>query len=385
MTESGRDGESGHVTSRGRRPGDEVAVRTADPGRLGDEFRVLVVGPSGTGGVRQYIDGQVARLELPVDVHDSGSPSSGSGLTWLLAAVVQGLAAMARFAVRERPDLVHVHSSYQYSFYRAAFYVLYARYVWQTPVVLHVHGSSFDEFVQEASLPVAALQRVVFAASDRIVVLSEYWREVLAERASPDKLTVVPNAVDPDLIPADVGDERPHVVFVSNLVERKGVAELVTAVDSLVERTDERLQVTIAGDGPLANEVEALAEPHDEVTYLGYVSEERKRSLLAEGSIFVLPTYAEGLPIAMLEGMAGGNAIVATDVGSIPEVIDERRGILVPPGDADALAAALEELVAASDRRREMARRNRRAVEDDYSWGAVIDELLAIYRSVSSS
>ena len=290
---------------------------------------------------------------------------------------------MVRFARRERPDVVHVHCSHQYSFYRASFYVLFAHYVWGTPVVLHVHGSSFDEFVADASPVVAALQRRVFDASDRIVVLSGYWHDVLAARADERKIQVVPNAVDPATFPAEAGDAVPHVVFVSNLIERKGVQELVAAIDSLAGSETDAFRVSIAGDGPLADDVEALAERSEEVTYHGYVSEDRKRSLLADGSIFVLPTYAEGLPIAMLEGMAAGNAIISTAVGSIPDVIDEERGILVPPGDVAALEAAVAELVADPDRREAMGARNRRAVEERYSWDAAMDEIRDIYLTVT--
>ncbi|WP_436926973.1 glycosyltransferase family 4 protein [Halosimplex amylolyticum] len=343
---------------------------------------MLVVGPSGNGGISQYITGQVERLGCSVETHDTGSPPSGNGPVWVLRSILLGLAAMCRFSLRTRPDVVHVHSSYQYSFYRASFYTLFSRYVWGVPVVLHIHGSSFDEFVLEASPPVAALQHLVFDASDQIIVLSEYWLDVVATRIDESKIRVVPNAVEPASYPAEFGIEPPRIVFVSNLIERKGVRELVAAVDSLAETCETPFEVSIAGAGPLAGEVEALSERHDSVSYLGFVSEEQKRSLLGSSSVFVLPTYAEGLPIALLEGMAGGNAVVTTAVGSIPEVIDEERGILVPPGDADALEAALEDLVTSPDLCEKMATRNRRAIETEYSWDEVIDELVTVYRSV---
>lgn len=370
------------MTQRAHAVGERAGAReTSEPPDTDDDLRVLVVGPSGTGGIRQYIDDQVERLALPVETHDTGSPDAGDGLRWFLAAVLAGLAAMARFPLRQRPSVVHVHTSYRYSFYRASFYVLYTRYVWRRPVVLHVHGSSFDTFVTDAGSLVATLQRVVFGASDRIIVLSPYWRSVLAERTDRSRIRVLPNAVDADSFDPDVTGSEPHLVFVSNLIERKGVREFLAAVETLLEG-DRELRVTIAGDGPLASEVRALADRHDQVTYHGYVSEQRKRDLLAAGSVFVLPTRAEGLPIAILEAMAAGNAIVSTPVGSIPEVIDDDRGILVPPGDADALEVALSTLLDDPDRSRSMATRNRRAVETTYSWDVVIEDLVDIYRTV---
>ncbi|WP_321169864.1 glycosyltransferase family 4 protein [Salinigranum rubrum] len=171
------------------------------------------------------------------------------------------------------------------------------------------------------------------------------------------------------------------MVFVSNLIERKGVRELVTALGSVLADDRGSLRVDIAGDGPLSDLVESLAEEHQRVTYHGYVSEERKRALLERGSVYVLPSYAEGLPIALLEGMAGGNAAVATTVGSIPEVVDDRSGRLVEPGDDDALAAALESLVASPTTVQEMARRNRSLIETRYSWERVVTQLVEAYES----
>jgi len=345
------------------------------------DFAVLVVGPTHGGGIVSYIAEQTRRLEDRVDltVHDSGAPPTGSGPVRVVQALVLGVVALVRFALRSPPDLVHVHTSHRFSFYRKGLYVLFSRYVWDAPVVLHVHGSGFDEFVRTDSRPVAAYQRSVFDACDRIVVLSPSWKDVVATRADEGKIEVLPNAVDLDNYEADPTDDRAHVVFVSNLIERKGVADLAAAVEELDRRRPGEFRVSIAGDGPLSDVIEELAAEHDAVTYHGYVSEERKQRLLAEGSIYVLPTYAEGLPIAMLEGMAAGNAVVSTAVAAIPEVVDEDRGILVEPGDVEALIDALKELVADPDRRRRLAVNNRRAVEAEYSWERVTEELLDLY------
>jgi glycosyltransferase involved in cell wall biosynthesis len=251
--------------------------------------------------------------------------------------------------------------------------------------VLHVHGSAFDDFVLTRSQAVGALQQLVFRASDEVIVLSEYWKDVVSHRVEREKIRVIPNAVRPDVFPVDDERTTPHVVFVSNLIERKGVLELVSAVERLSDRASGDFEVTIAGDGPLSASVERLADEYDEVTYLGYVSEERKRTLLRDGSIYVLPTYAEGLPIALLEGMAGGNAVVSTAVGSIPEVIDECNGILVEPGEVDELADALAELITDRHRRARMAERNRELIETRYSWDRVRTELVNAYRSNTGS
>jgi glycosyltransferase involved in cell wall biosynthesis len=284
-----------------------------------------------------------------------------------------------KFPFRTPPDIVHVHSSHAVSFYRASFYVLFARYVWRRPVVLHIHGSSFHTFVRDASTPVRLYQELVFGASDEVIVLSEYWRDVVSERVPRSKISIVPNAVDPALYDPKYHADPPRIVFVSNLVPRKGVVELVSALRDVLTESDVDCVVDIAGDGRLREHVEELADEFEEVTYHGYVSEAKKRALLNEGTVFVLPTYAEGLPIAILEAMAGGNAIASTQVAAIPEVVGEDRGRLVEPGDVEALAEALHELVSEPDRAADMGKRNRAIVEQQYSWDHIVDRLVDIY------
>ena len=347
---------------------------------------LLIVGTLGGGGIHHYVDELAERLssDLSVSVYDMASDSTGSGPVWFVVSLLRSLWAALRFPFQTPPDVVHVHTSHRFSFYRASFYVLFAAHIWRRPVILHIHGSSFDEFVETNNVAVSWLQSVVFDASDRIIVLSEYWRELLANRVPEAKLRVLPNAVDPDEYDPGFGDEPPNVVFVSNLIERKGVPELIEAIEALGDR-DVPFRATIAGKGPLSGAVEDLAARHENITYRGYVSESEKRALLESGAVFVLPAHAEGLPIAMLEGMAGGNAIVSTTVGSIPEVIDERSGILIEPGDVDGLTTALGELIGSPERAERMARRNRELIKSEYSWDNATEQLEGMYADEHST
>lgn len=346
--------------------------------------RLLIVGTLGGGGIHQYVEQQYQHLDtVDASVYDMVSDPKGEGLWWLLTSIVASVWAAVRFPFRSPPDVVHVHTSHRYSFYRSTFYVLYASVVWNRPVVLHVHGSSFDRFVTTNSWFVNRIQSLVFGACDRIIVLSPYWEEVLSTRVPEEKIRVLPNAIDPSGYSPDFETDPQHVVFVSNLVERKGVTELTGAIEDLLdgnERLDPAdVRISIAGSGPLAGDIEELADRYDAVEYLGYVSEREKRALLDSGSIFVLPAYAEGLPIAMLEGMAGGNAIVSTTVGSIPEVIDEENGLLIEPKNTTRLSDALATLIADPERTEEMGRANRQLVTETYSWDTAQRTLQEIY------
>lgn len=349
---------------------------------------LLVVGPahSSTGGVARYVTQQRRHLpdDVRVTVHDNGAATSRR-LPGRLGLFLASLAAIFRFLFRSPPDVVHVHTSHGVAFYRASFFVLFAAVVWNRPVVVHVHGSSFDEFVKTKNPAVLALQTAVFRASSSVIVLSEYWRRVLGRRVKTEKIRVLRNAVDATQFESSNGhEELPTVVFVSNHVRRKGIVELTEAIDRLTDEGVAEFETHIAGDGPLADRAERLASRHENVTYHGYVSENEKRRLINEGSIYVLPSYAEGLPIALLEGMAGGNAVVTTEVGSIPEVVDEGNGRLVAPGNAVELADAIAELTADLETTAEISRRNSQLVENEYSWKTVSDSLVKEYRAVAN-
>jgi glycosyltransferase involved in cell wall biosynthesis len=368
---------------RGREQGETESESDRDRGPAERrELRVLLVGPvQATGGIARYIGELRGRLpgSVAVAVYDTAAPP-GSGPVRFARGAVGALLDALRFPFHDRPDVLHVHTAEQYSFLRKSVYVLLGRYVWGKPVVLHVHGPTFDRFVAEASAPLRVLQRVVFAASARIVVLSPYWEEALSTRLPAEKTVVLPNAIDTDEYAPRFDAEPPHVVFVANHVPRKGIREFTDAVARALDGgTDCR--VSIAGSGPLDHYAEDLAERYPEVSYLGYVSEEEKRELLCTASIYVLPAYAEGLPIGVLEGMAGGNAVVATAVGGVPDLVDKNGGKLVSPRDSDALADALETLVAAPEEVREMGRHNAEIVEQ-YTWERVLPRLIDLYETV---
>ncbi len=345
------------------------------------DTELLIVGTQGPGGIGQYIREQRRHLagEVRVSTHGIGAISTDGPLSFLKSVLVIVWNALT-FLVRSPPDIVHVHSSHRFSFYRAGFYVLFASLVWKRPVVLHIHGSSFDAFVSTKSRLVRRYQSRVFDAADEIIVLSEYWKRTLSKHTDETKLTVIPNAVDADDYESAFDGGVPHIVFVSNMIERKGILELAEAVNELA-RSKQEFRLSLAGKGPRSTHAEALAAGHDNVEYLGYVSEEKKQELLGEASIFVLPSYAEGLPIAMLEAMAAGNAIVSTTVGAIPEVIGADNGLLVEPSNANQLADALSELVSDPERTAAMGRTNRETAESQYAWSTVTEELLETYKN----
>jgi glycosyltransferase involved in cell wall biosynthesis len=252
-----------------------------------------------------------------------------------------------------RPSLVHVNITGRGSTLRKLVLTAVARAV-RLPYILHVHEPDYAaEVVAQGRL----MQRAVsgmFAAGAQILVLgTEAERTLRAALELPDaNIFVLPNAVpDPHPAPREGASGAaagpPHIVFLGYLSARKGVPELLEALASPVLAAL-AWRATLAGDGPV-DEFRARAATlglADRVAFPGWINQQAASALCAGADILVLPSHAEGLAMSILEGLAHGLAVVATPVGAHAEVIEpEQSGLMVPPGDVAALAAALARVV----------------------------------------
>jgi glycosyltransferase involved in cell wall biosynthesis len=225
---------------------------------------------------------------------------------------------------------------------------------------------------------------------DNIQCVSEYTRDTLRAAGYPEaSLLMIPNAVDlRRFAPRPAAARKPgapvNVVYVGRIRPVKGVTVLVDAWPKVVPGNAARL--VIAGDGA---DREALARSAresgvgDTVEFLGEVSD--VPAVLSRADVYVQPSFQEGLPNAVLEAMAMGLPIVATRVSGNEDVVaDGDNGLLVPPGDPDALAAALRRLVADPELAARMGRRSREIVESRFSLAAVMNQLRDAYRKSSA-
>jgi glycogen(starch) synthase len=224
------------------------------------------------------------------------------------------------------------------------------------------------------------------------IVLTERMAAAVAPVAGAGRVRVMRRGVDrrafadlgpnpPDPFPELAG--RPRVVFLGRLVASKGVGTLIEAVARL--RTP-GVQVVLVGDGPARGEVEAAVRRlglDDRVHVTGFVPHHRTPAVLAAADLLVLPSVYEELGTVLVEALQVGLPAVASRVGGIPEVVaDGRNGLLVPPGDAPALAAAIDAVLGDPALAARLAAGAReRAPEHD--WERVADEVRALYEEVA--
>ena len=248
-----------------------------------------------------------------------------------------------------------------------------------------VHGCYHDS--RAASIPVVAALathralRTNNRVGDAIIVLSEFAKSKLVESGlAPDRLHVKPNFVDPD--PGEQSGGGGYFAYIGRLTEYKGIAALVDAWNMM----DDPPLLKIVGSGDLANVVEAAASTNTKIEYLGQVPMAEVPTILGGASFSIMPSITyEGFPKAIVESFAVGTPVIASDLGSLTELIDPARtGFLFDAGDPAALAKAVKSATAISDLDY-MRTESRREFVDHYGVDRNYELLMDIYRSAIES
>lgn|GEM_PF-125016 len=291
--------------------------------------------------------------------------------------------ALARLLRRERPDVFHAHMSSPV----ACKWALAAAVLARVPAVLGtVQVGEYEPPNHSAYWQLRALARGV----GRYVAVSRAIAAELVERLDwpAEKIEVVYNAVDaeraavtapPGLREELGGEGRPLVLTPARLHAQKGHATLLGAAAEVPDAI-----FVLAGDGPEREPLEALAQRlgvAERVRFLG--RREDVPELLAACDLFALPSLYEGSSLAVLEAMAAGIPIVSSAIGGTDELIEDgRSGLLVPPGDAEALAAALRRALGKPALRMEMAARARERVEAGLRREQMARRVTDVYRDL---
>ncbi len=258
------------------------------------------------------------------------------------------------------------------------------------PQVGTFHSTGGDGMLEQLFRPV--LLKVVDRLDGRIAV-SRTAHEC-AERSFPGRYHVIPNGVDVDRFnPASQPFEewrepdRINLLFVGRLDPRKGVSLLIEAMPGVVRRTGGRARLLVVGDSYLRPKLEASvpAAVRDHVRFLGHVPRESLPRWYATGDIFVSPASGnESFGIVLLEAMAAGRAVVASDIpGYRSVVIPDQNAVVFPPRDVAALEDTIVRLIENPDRRRALGQQGRqRALE--FAWPRVTQQIEAVYREVAA-
>lgn len=342
--------------------------------------RVLVVGPGqrGRGGIAAVIRmHQSTPTWLKRKTRLLPTFDDRSALHKIRSALIAYLRAPFLLA---QADLLHVHLAAQTSVLRKLPILVMAKLM-NKPFIVHVHAPSIESLF--TNTPTWAM-RFVFRSATRVIALSQRWADAF-ESYEPLTRTVVlanpvqisaPNQLDPTAPPV--------ILFVGKLESRKGYADLLAAAAEILPRFPQA-QFWFAGHGEL-DAAQRIAEQLGiarSVRFLGWVDGKDLDAVYRQATLVTLPSYAEGVPMAIIEAMGRSIPVVCTPVGGLPELIhDEESGLFVQPGDISGLAHQIGRLLHEPQFATTIGAAGRLAVQQQCSIEEVSRALDAIYTEV---
>ncbi|EUJ30944.1 glycosytransferase [Listeria floridensis FSL S10-1187] len=292
----------------------------------------------------------------------------------------QAFCSIRRIIREKNIDIVHFHVAQKGSFFRKA--LLSKMVPKHCRIIFHMHASQFDIFYKKSSRFVQALIRRTFNRIDHLVVLGENWA-AFYETLTDTKISIVQNAVQVPESPS-YDDKSQTIVTFGRIGERKGSYDLLQ-VAARIEPLFPEVRFVLYGDG----EVEQIGDQIrsmglQNVDLGGWLSKEEQAEIFKKTLLHFLPSYHEGLPMAILETMAVGIPNLTTNVGDIPELIaDGVNGIVTAPGDVDRMADELACFIRNDNNRRSKYSQNAyQTIANEFSIAAYLVRWEEIYQSI---
>ncbi len=360
---------------------------------------VIVLGPdrAAVSGVSTHVNlllGSRLADDFELVHFQVGSEGREEGALARWVRLLVGPFALALAILARHAAIVHVNTSLNpRAYWRDLAYLLVAKCC-GARVLYQVHGGALPQDFLLVHHPIRAARRLATAflratlwVPDVIVVLAQCELAAYRRFVPAQNVAVLPNGIDwrPfDSIPTvrSFPEQPLRLLYIGRIAREKGLYEILQSM-RLADELGVDARLIVAGMGVEQARLRRYAHAlglGERVCFTGPVFGADKLKLLGGCDLFMLPSYAEGLPYALLESMAAGVPVIATPVGAIPDVVaDGTHGLLVPPRDVKAIANALAALCADRERLSWMSRACRRRIRAAYSVDRVASELGLIY------
>ncbi|MBC1937008.1 glycosyltransferase family 4 protein [Listeria grandensis] len=303
-------------------------------------MNILMIGPSSAskGGIATVIGNFEEHFESDAHTVTYLATWQEGSFTQRLQTTIHSFFQLRKIIRDKHIDIVHIHMAQQGSFYRKALLLLLAKS--KCRVILHIHASQFDIFYEKSHPLAQKYIRWILSKPDKVIVLSDEWA-TFYNTLTDVPVTVIENAVK---MPAEstYNNASQHIIAFGRIGERKGSYDILKVANQVGQAFPD-VQFDLYGDGELekvAAEIEA--QQLNNVRLGGWIDATAKEAILQDAALHILPSYHEGLPMAILETMACGIPNLSTRVGGIPQAItDNENGMLIEAGDTDQLATKI--------------------------------------------
>jgi glycosyltransferase involved in cell wall biosynthesis len=353
---------------------------------VGDILRVGMIGPGldVPGGMtavhRTWLESQAFSH---VEVQYFETMGEGSFLEKVGKNVLGQTRFVSELARGYRPDIFHIHVADRRSFYRKMAYFEQAQLT-GVPVVVHIHGAVFEEFFDAHPANAIAVRRMFSSAAMVMVLHQAIAKKSIEWAGDSGRVEILYNPVklgvfDPPKIRPD--DQPPTVLMMGEIGDRKGAFDLAECIPDILKAIP-NTQFRFAGNGEtdrLQALVEQLGVAHH-VDVMGWTAGQDKIDAFQNADVYCLPSYAENLPVSVLEAMAARLPVVGTPVAGTPEeIIEGTTGFMVAPGDRKGITQRISQLLSDKNLRQSMGAAGRTRAEKHFDNEVVCQRLIGLW------
>lgn len=348
--------------------------------------KICMVVPSfsAKGGIATVVNGyKDSELERQYDVKYIESYCDGGKIEKILKAM-EAYILFAKEMVVNKPDLVHIHSSFGGSFYRKLPFVFMAS-SFKIPIINHIHGSAIADLYINAGQKKKRLVEKCFDKCTYLVVLSEEWKEKIQVIKTKTPKIVIENysTIHKECLRKKSNDKK-NILFLGFITELKGCFDIPEIACKVIDHY-ENVKFILAGSGEIEELQKVLLEKGigQYFSFPGWVRKEEKQNLLENADLFFLPSYTEAMPMSILEAMGYGLPIVASNVGGIPQLVEEgKNGYMSKPGDINGFTEALLTLVQDDNLIYKMGKASIEKANEKYSLEIHLEKIIRLYKKV---
>ena len=324
---------------------------------------------------------------------------SGKSLPRTLCIAVVGVVKTLMYLLTKKISIVYFNCSRSLRGSLVDIIVILLSRMAGVTLVNHIHGSDFRRFYDDCPGVYRRIIQLVYRKIDVSIVPMRGMDRQISSLFPRMDVTIIHNFISDEIRHTGRKPQSRTIrlLFLSNIMKSKGIMELLDAF-SVLSREKHTVSLTIAGEimgdrwwnkermeREFYRRIEELRLSSSNINYRGFVAGHEKARLLWESDILVLPSYNEALPVAIIEAMYAGNAIVATKTLYLDHYISDEEGILVPIGDVHALVQAIRDLIENESTLRRMQNHNRTVMGDKFSFARYRNDIILFFESLEGN
>ena len=292
---------------------------------------------------------------------------------YLLKAIVSYAASLPKASI------VHIHLSEPMSAIRKLLFFFIAN-IFKKKILVHFHAFSPDSTIRGRF---SWIYKYMFLRSTRVVVLSQKWKKDVYDTFQNDNIEVIYNPCTSKISPMYYAKQK-QILFAGTINERKGYVDLIKAFAIIATKYPD-WKIVFAGNGEINQGKEWARKLNiiQQCEFLGWISNEEKDKVFKQASVFCLPSYAEGFPMAVLDAWAYGLPVITTPVGGIPDVaIDNENMLLFSPGEVATLSNCIERLIIDKDLYDKIQRASSCFAKKTFSVNEINHQIEQLYKNI---